>query len=166
MFSEWKGPRMPQTGAAVAGCSSAEMGLLPLEVYYTSTPFLSWVQDPIPPPSPFILPSFTILGLLMCVCTCMHACFHVLVTGLYYEARQPSWGDAWVPPVNFTAFIWPDEWLAALSVPLPAISSGSLEPHSACSFGRSLQQAVFLPLFTHTHIEQRHCKQRRTITYR
>lgn len=36
------------------------------------------------------------------------------------------------PPGNFTAFIWPDEWLAALSVPpLPAISSRFLfsSPH-------------------------------------
>ncbi|CAB1450329.1 unnamed protein product [Pleuronectes platessa] len=56
------------------------------------------------------------------------------------RGRLPSWGDAWVPPVNFTAFIWPDEWLAALSAPLPAISSGSPE-RTACSFVSSVKSS-------------------------
>lgn len=38
------------------------------------------------PPSPFILPSFPILQLCVCVCTRTHPCSHVLVTGLYREA--------------------------------------------------------------------------------
>lgn len=78
----------------------------------------------------------------------MHACLPTCVSHRSPPRRRLlSWGDAWVPPVNFTAFIWPDEWLAALSVPLPAISSGSLEPHTACRFGRSPQHALSLLLF-------------------
>lgn len=58
------------------------------------------------------------------------------------SCRLPSRGDAWVPPVNFTAFICPDEWRAALSAPLPAISSGSPEPHR---FARPLSLPTLLP---------------------
>lgn len=77
---------------------------------------------------------------------CAYACLLACVSHRsLLRGRQPSWGDAWVPPVNYTAFIWPDEWLAALSVPLPAISSGSPEPRAACSFRRFPQRAVLLP---------------------
>lgn len=64
--------------------------------------------------------------------------------------RLPPRGDAWAPPVNSAAFICPDEWRAALSVPLPAISSGSLEPHR---FARPLSHSLSsrLPVHTHTH---------------
>ncbi len=85
MFSEWSGPRVPQTGASVAGCRSEEIGPLLLEVRYTSIPLLSWALNPTLPPSPFILPSFPILQPFVCVCTCMHACSHVLVTGLHRD---------------------------------------------------------------------------------
>lgn len=124
------------------------MGPLLLKVCYTSIPLL---PNPTPPPSPFILPPFPHSS-ASCVCMYMHA---RLLTCVSHRSplrrRLPSWGDAWAPPVNFTAFIWPDEWLAALSVPLPAISSGSLEPHTACRFfGRSLQHAP-IPLLLHTH---------------
>jgi len=158
MFSEQRGPRAPQTGTSIAGCSSKEMGLLLLEVHYTCFPLLSWVLNAIPPLSPFILPSSP-LSSAICVYACPFACVSHRSP---LRAWQPSWGDAWVPPVNFTAFICSDEWLAALSVPLPAISSGSLEPHIACSFGRSLQQQS-LCLTQHT---QKHSKQRRTVTFR
>lgn len=33
-----------------------------------------------------ILPSLPILQLFVCVCTCIHACSYVLVTGLHWEA--------------------------------------------------------------------------------
>lgn len=99
---------------------------------------------PLPSPGPytssqFIHPAFFPHSSTICVHARLFACVshRSLLRG-----RQPSWGDAWVPPVNYTAFIWPDEWLAALSVPLPAISSGPPEPHTACRFGRSLLQAV------------------------
>lgn len=146
MFSEWRGPHVPQTGASVAGCSSEEMGPLLLEVYYTSIPLLSWAHI-LNTTFQCIHPAFFPA---ICVCMYMHAC---LLTRVSHRSplrgRLPSRGDAWVPAVNFTAFIWPDEWLAALSVPLPAISSASLEPRTAWSAGRSLQHTLAL-LLPHT----------------
>lgn len=140
MFSECSRPRVSQTGASVAGCSSEEMRPLPLEVHYSSIPLLSWarVLNPIPPSS-LSHSTFFLKSLTICVYTYMHACLLACVSHKsLLRGRLQSWGDAWVPLVNFTAFIWPDEWLAALSVPLPAISSGSLEPRGACSFSCSL----------------------------
>lgn len=93
MFSEWSQPRVPQTGACVAGCSSEEMGPLFQEVCYASTPLLSraWVLNPAPPPSPFILLPCPILQPVVSVCTCMHVCSHVLLTGLHRDAgRHPG----------------------------------------------------------------------------
>lgn len=138
MFSETSRPRVSQTGALAARCSSEEMGPLLLEVHYSwiLLLFLAPALNLVPPPSPFSLSQFL---KYLCVCMYMHASLLACVSHRSpLRGRLPSLGDAWAPLVNFTAFIWPDEWLAALSVPLPAISSGSLEPHSACSFGCSL----------------------------
>lgn len=138
MFSEWSRPHVSQTGPSVTGCSTEWMRPLPLEVHYSSIPLFSRAVNPILPPSP-IHSTFFPNSLTIYVYMYMHA---RLLTCVSHRSLLRgwllSWGDAWVPLVNFTAFIWPDEWLAVLSVPLPAISSGSLEPHPACSFGCSL----------------------------
>lgn len=101
-----------------------------------------------PLPSPESHSSFKSIHFALFPCSsaiCVHACLLACVSHRSpLRSRQLSRGDAWVPPVNFTAFIWPDEWLAALSVPLPAISSGSLELLSACGFGHFLQQGVLV----------------------
>ncbi len=151
MFFEWSGQRVPQTGTWVAGCSSKEMG----PVCPCSPEPESWILHLLPVHSSCL--SFP-HSLASCLWMYMHACLPTCVSHRSPPRRRLlSWGDAWVPPVNFTAFICPDEWLAALSVPLPAISSGSLEPHTACRFGRSSQHALFLPLL-HTQHTQRHSK--------
>lgn len=148
-------------------CSSEEMGPLLLEVRYTSIP--PALQSPNPEcysSSQSIHPTFFPHSSAMCVCMYTHESLLTCVSHKSLpRSRLPSWGDAWVPPVNFTAFIWPDEWLAALSAPLPAISSGSLEPHTACRFGRSLRARALLASFPYTLHAQRHSKQRCTITY-
>lgn len=153
VFGAARGRADPETGARVAGsgahtgdCTSAPGGLLHFHPPAPQSP-QSWI----PPLLPLHSSRICSRGSSGCVraraCTCMHACSHVLVTGVRQAARLPSRGDAWAPPVNSAAFICPDEWRAALSVPLPAISSGSLEPHR---FARplSLSPACFLP---HTH---------------
>lgn len=75
MFSERSGPCVPQTGASVAGCSSEVMRPMLLEVHHTSKPE-SYTSSQ----------SSLFLLLYVCVCTCMHVCSHVLVTGLRWEA--------------------------------------------------------------------------------
>lgn len=149
MFLEQRGPCAPQTEASIAECSSEEMGLLLLEVHYVV--FFFFCRTPLLSPESYtssqsILPALSPHSSAICAYACPLACVshRSLLRG-----RQPSWGDAWVPPVNYTAFIWPDEWLAALSVPLPAISSGSPEPRAACSSGRSPQQSS--PSASHKH---------------
>lgn len=143
MFSEWSGPRVPQTEASVSGFSSEEMGPLLLEVRFGSIPLPSWTHSQSIHPAVF--PHSWAICVCVCVCMCTCVSHRSPLRG-----PLPSWGDARVPPVNFTTFIWPDEWFAALSVPLPAISSGSLEPHTACSFGRFLQHTLVL-LLSHKH---------------
>lgn len=107
---------------------------------------------PTTPPAPFIPHLFPwLLRLRACVCMHMYARLLTRVSHRCPPSRRlPSRGDAWAPPVNSAAFICPDEWRAALSVPLPAISSGSLEPHR---FARPLSPSLssLLPVHTHTH---------------
>lgn len=143
----------PETGARVAGssthtgdCTSAPGGLLH---FHPPAP-----QSPKPGShhsSHSIHPTFVPMAPYGCPCACVYM-YARLLTCVSHRSlpscRLPSRGDAWVPPVNFTAFICPDEWRAALSVPLPAISSGSLEPHSR--FARPFSLSL-LPVHTQTH---------------
>lgn len=82
-------------------------------------PLHSWALNlsSTPPPGPLIPLSLTNSS-AVCMCVHMRAGLRARVSHRSPpRGRLPSAGDAWVPPVNFTAFIWPDEWLAALSAP-------------------------------------------------
>lgn len=161
MFSEWSRPHGPQTEALVAGSSTQRRLCL---LSWRSVIFL-FSSSPEPKSRiPQLLPVHSSCLLPCCVQMYMYA---RLLTWVSHRSprrcRLPSWGNAWVPPVNFTAFIWPDEWLAALSVPLPAISSGSLEPPTASRLSRPLQHTLYL-LYIHSTRSQ--STQRRRITFR
>lgn len=155
MLSERRGGRAdPETGAREAGswCSHRRLHLCA----WRSVTLPSSCSpeppnlDPTTSPTPFIPHLFPWLPhscQRVCVCVCVFVFMYArLLTRVSHRSlpscRLPSWGDAWVPPVNFTAFICPDEWRAALSVPLPAISSGSPEPHR---FARPLSLPSLLP---------------------
>ena len=161
MLSERRGAaRTPGTEPERLGAAlTQEIAPLRLEACYTSILLRPRAPnlDPATPPTPFILHLFPWLPTVACVCMYMYA---RLLTRVSHRSpascRLPSWGDAWVLPVNFTAFIYPDEWRAVLSVPLPTISTGSLEPHRfALSLSFSLLP-VHTQTHTHTHITQRY----------
>lgn len=156
VFGAERGRADPETGARVAGsgahtgdCTSAPGGLLHFHPPAPQSP-QSWI----PPLLPLRSSRICSHGSSGCVraCVCMHT-YARLLTRVSHRCppsrRLPSRGDAWAPPVNSAAFICPDEWRAALSVPPPAISSGSLEPHR---FARPLSPSLssLLPVHTHT----------------
>lgn len=155
VFGAERGRADPETGARVAGsgahtgdCTSAPGGLLHFHPPAPQSP-QSWI----PPLLPLHSSRICSHGSSGCVCMHMYARLLTRVSHRCPPSRRlPSRGDAWAPPVNSAAFICPDEWRAALSVPLPAISSGSLEPHRfARPLSPSLSPACFLSTHTHTH---------------
>lgn len=156
MFSERRGAaRTPRPEPEWLGAAlTQEIAPLRLEVCCTSILLLPRAPNPgSHHSSRSIHPAFVPMAPpVACMCVCMHM-YARLLTRVSHRCpprrRLPSRGDAWAPPVNSAAFICPDEWRAALSVPLPAISSGSLEPHR---FARPLSPSLssLLPVHTHT----------------
>lgn len=152
MFSERSGPHVPQTEASVAGVALRRRGPLLLEVRSTPLPRPRTLHllKTTPPPGPFVPPSFPILQLF--VCTYVRARLLTRVSRRSPpRGRLASRGDARLPPVDFTAFIWPDEWSAALSVPLPATSSGSLDAQHCLQHRSPSTARTRSASFTHTH---------------
>lgn len=156
MLSEQRGAACtPSTTARVAGsgahtgdCTSAPGGLLDFHPPAPQSP-QTWIPTS---HTPFIPHLFPWLPTVVRVCMYMYARLLTCVS----HRSPPSWrlasrGDAWVPPVNFTAFICPDEWRTSLSVLLPAILSGSLEAHSRFARPLSLQPASCPHTHKHTH---------------
>lgn len=85
MFSEWSGPRGPQPAAQVTGSSTQRRLFLCswrsiILLSSCSPESRSWIPQPLPAHSSCLL-AYSSVG-CVCVCTCMHACSHVLVAGL------------------------------------------------------------------------------------
>lgn len=146
MFSEWKGPRMPQTGAAVAGCSSAPGGLL----YFYPLPLLSPGSYS---SSQSIHPAFLHHSWATCVRMYMHACLLSCVSH-----RSLLWGPTAIlgrclGPSSQLYCLHLAWWMASCLISPSACNLKWFPGASQCLQLWSLSSASSLSasFYTHTH---------------